>query len=219
MDSQIVYQTYNRLVMRWSVLKEVHAFVPPSPLATSLQLCVFLHSSLSSSQPLRTPCALLPQYQAAKRQKSVATDVFQNGLFVSPSCDNFTTDCIDDTSCTLNETCLDVPHDLDVDVMFTSVCLPTMDVFEFGDSCASGSKQCPAGLVCQDIALDGVIIGTFCGSPSPTLLASSCAELEPCEATLECFETFVSGKGGAAQCADKESADILFQTFMTLAGL
>jgi hypothetical protein len=91
-------------------------------------------------------------------------------------------------------------------------------MFEFGDSCASGSRQCPTGLVCLDSAFEGVFIGTFCDTPfsSDALLASSCAELEPCEANLECVETGVSGKGSAARCLDKESADSIFQILMSL---
>ena len=148
----------------------------------------------------------------------ICTDVFQNDLFVTFSCNNFTTDCVDDTSCALNEVCTDVPNDLGVTVPFTKICLPTDEtIFEFGGSCAPNSKQCPTGLVCQDIALEGVSIGTSCGVPSPVQVASSCTELEvQCQAPRECVGYLVAGKGGLAQCVDEATADDLFQIFMPL---
>ena len=158
------------------------------------------------------PALLISGCQGAE----ICTNIYQDGLFFSPVCGNFTTNCTDDTSCALNETCFSVPHNLDV--TFNSICILTETAFEFGDSCASGSKQCPAGLVCQDVTLDGENIGTSCGIPSPpqALLASSCAERQPCDVDLECVELLVSGRGGSAQCVDKETADNLFQTLMPL---
>ena len=153
------------------------------------------------------------------QETDICTDVYQNGLFISPSCNNFTTDCIDDTACALNEVCTDVPNDLGVTLTFTEICLPKMLVFEFGDSCASDSKQCPDGLVCQDIALEGVNIGTSCGTLVPNPIATSCAQLEPCPASLECANYYVAGSDAVAQCTDKESADNLFQVYMSLANL
>lgn len=184
----------------------------------SLAVCIPLAvtDTIPTLEDVMCPASLIPGCP----ESNFCTDIFQDGLFVSPSCNNFTSNCSDDASCALNETCLDVPND--VDVMFNSLCLSSElafeFAFEFGGTCASGSKQCSNGFVCLDISLDGDVIGTICGIPSPpdALIASSCAELVPCDEGLECVETFVSGKGGAARCSDRESADVLFNTLMSL---
>lgn len=151
------------------------------------------------------------------RETDICTNTYQNGLFVGPSCNNFTTNCIDDLSCALNEVCTDVPNDLEAAVTFSTVCLPTMLVFEFGDSCTSGTKECPDDLVCQDIALGGANIGTACGNLVPNPIAASCAQLMPCPAPgTECVGYFVAGTGPVAQCVDKGSADGIFEIFSTL---
>ena len=168
-------------------------------------------AAIPTLEDVMCPAPLVPGCPEAR----LCTDVFQDGLFASPTCSNFTTDCTDDTSCGFNETCLDVPPDLRPALMFDSACIPSEFMFEFGTRCASGSRQCPAGLVCLDTAFEGKIIGTSCGTafPPDAVIASSCAELEPCEESLECIESTISGRGSIAQCIDKESADDLFEIY------
>ena len=150
-------------------------------------------------------------------QTQICADVHEDGRFLTFTCNNVTVDCRDDSSCALNEVCADVPNDLGVQVDFTTVCIPGDEsIFEFSGGCDSDSKQCPPGLVCQDIVFtEGVTIGTTCGVSSPSQIGSSCAELA-CLPPLECVESIVTGKGGIALCADKQRADSLLEIIMSL---
>ena len=191
----------------------VHVSLPSRNFSLAQCVALQLVEFFPTIEQFMCPGSPTPQCQVT----DICTDVFQDGKFLTFVCNNFTTNCIDDTTCGLNEGCIDAPSGLGAAISFTSICLPTdKTVFELGASCASGLKQCPSGLVCQDVFLEGVAVGASCGFPSPILFGSSCAELEPCQASLECVESFVAGKGGLAQCVDKTAADSLFELFMSI---
>lgn len=171
----------------------------------NLSLAGCLDQDIATSFPSFDEIQCATSHHQLCEPSEVCTNLFEQGQFLTFVCSNYTTDCIDDSACSSDTVCTDLPENFTSLFEFTSICLPTDDsVFEIGDSCVSGSKQCPGGLVCQDISFSDTVIGTTCGISNPNVLGPSCDELE-CQALFECLETIVPDGDGVAQCVDEET--------------
>ena len=144
-------------------------------------------------------------------ESEICTDVYENGQLLSFVCNNYTTDCTDDTSCESDQVCTDLPSSI---VSFSSICLPKDEnIFKLsvGSGCASSTRQCPSGFVCQDVLFGGMTIGTSCGVTVPNVIGGTCAELE-CVESYVCVEGFVLGRNGLAQCLDEDLINTLLES-------
>ena len=94
--------------------------------------------------------------------------------------------------CTPGTTCIPVPLPaMDID----SVCVQTEAQFELDTDCGQRASACTGGLACQEIQIEGNMVGTICNTPSSV----SCDNVE-CPSEAECVQTEVGGEPLLAKC-------------------
>ena len=122
---------------------------------------------------------------------SLCVNLVQDGKQVSFSC--VEVNCKQqDQMCTPGTTCIPVPLPaMDID----SVCVKTEAQFELDTDCGRRASACTGGLACQEIQIEGNVVGTICNTPSSV----SCDNVE-CPSEAECVQTEVGGEPILAKC-------------------
>ena len=122
---------------------------------------------------------------------SLCVNLVQDGKQASFSC--VEVNCKQqDQMCTPGTTCIPVPLPaMDID----SVCVKTEAQFELDTDCGRRASACTGGLACQEIQIEGNMVGTICNTPSSV----SCDNVE-CPSEAECVQTEVGGEPLLATC-------------------
>ena len=123
---------------------------------------------------------------------SQCVDLVQDGKQVSFSC--VEVNCKqEDQMCTPGTTCIRAPLPaMNID----SACVQTAVQFELGTDCGRRASACTEGLACQEIQIEGNVVGTICNTPSSPV---SCDNVE-CASTEECVQTEVGREPILATC-------------------
>ena len=90
-------------------------------------------------------------------------DLVQDGDQVTFSCTEVNCTQRDGMCSTPGTTC--IPASLPA-MDFDSVCVQTAVQFELGTDCGGRASACTGGLACQEIQIEGNVVGTICNTPS-----------------------------------------------------
>ena len=152
-------------------------------------------------------------FPVCNKDTEVCTGIFLDGHRLTIGCNGVNCTTSDPTSCPHDRVCSEPPPDLVkmLQIPFTGTCTPRQ--FVYSRTCATTINPCPDNLACLDIVYENTTIGITCGIRAHSYASSSCAELG-CPAPLECFERISKGRGGLAQCTNKEATDIVVETIL-----
>ena len=177
----------------------------------SLAAC-FMQNILSSLTQLVQSCSNTG-LEICSLSGQLCVDLVQGGNQVTFSC--VQANCTDGdsqgsgTMCTTPDTsCVSVPGSLS-GTGIDSVCIETVVQFEFGTTCGDRNDTCPEGLACQEIQLEGEVVGTICSIPTP-LLSNSCDGID-CADGQECVQYEAEGTPFLAFCLLSASIDTVLE--------
>ena len=154
-------------------------------------------------------CAILgvaPQQQSCSNNGletcsgSLCVDLVQDGDQVTFSCVEVNCTQQDGMCSTPGTTC--IPASLPA-MDFDSVCVQTAVQFELGTDCGGRASACTGGLACQEIQIEGNVVGTICNTPSSPV---SCDNVE-CASEAECVQNDLNGMPFSAFCASSSILD------------
>ena len=118
------------------------------------------------------------------------------------------------TMCTTpDSSCVSVPGSLSgtAPLGIDSVCIQNVLQFEFGTVCGDRTDTCPEGLACQEIQLEGEVVGTICNRPATVV--TSCDNIE-CADEQECLQFRAEGTSFVALCLLSASLDTVFEAVL-----
>ena len=157
-------------------------------------------------------CPAIPSDQIPQRQSCSNTggvercsgmlcvDLVQDGDQVTFSCVEVNCTQQDGMCSTPGTECISAPVPaMNID----SVCVQTAVQFELGTGCGTRTSECTGGLACQDIQIEGSVVGTICNTPSSPV---SCDNVE-CATTEECIQTNLDGIPISALCLPSSLVD------------
>ena len=151
-------------------------------------------------------------FEICKPGTEACIESFEAGNFLTVVC--AATGCSAQSPCAGFLLCIASPEYLQDS--FASVCVAPTN-FEFGNmTCDTFEKGCSQpGFACHDFTFEDQHIGTDCGPSATTFTASTCAELD-CPTLLECYQRTIVGRGSLAQCAFRQSVDVIAENVTSL---
>ena len=145
------------------------------------------------------PPGVIPQRQSCSNtgvetcSSSLCVDLVQDGDQVTFSCVEVNCTQQDGMCSTPGTECISAPVPaMDID----SVCVQTAVQFALGTDCGTRTNACTGGLACQEIQIEGNVVGTICNTPSSPV---SCDNVE-CASTEECVQSNLDGTPISAFC-------------------
>jgi len=177
----------------------------------SLAAC-FMRNILSALTQVVQSCSNTG-LEICSRSSQLCVDLVQGGNQVTFSC--VQANCMGGDSegsgamCTTPDTsCVSVPGSLS-GIGIDSVCIQTVVKFELGTACGDRKVTCPEGLACQEIQLEGEVVGTICNVPT-TVFNNSCDGIG-CADGQECVQYEAEGTPFLAFCLSKTSVDTVLE--------
>ena len=152
------------------------------------------------------PTILIPQRQSCSNtgvercSGMLCVDLVQDGDQVTFSCVEVNCTQQDGMCSTPGTECISAPVPaMNID----SVCVQTAVQFELGTGCETRTSACTGGLACQEIQIEGSVVGTICNTPSSPV---SCDNVE-CASTEECVQSILDGMPISALCLPSSLVD------------
>ena len=159
------------------------------------------------------PGIIIPQRQSCGNtgvetcSSSLCVDLVQDGDQVTFSCVEVNCTQQDGMCSTPGTECISAPVPAtDID----SVCVQTAVQFELDTGCGARKSACTGGLACQEIQIEGNVVGTICNTPSSPV---SCDNVK-CASTEECVQYNLDEMPIAALCISSSFLDNSFSLIL-----